>query len=148
MCAMCPCPCWNGDMLLSGSGPPFSRSPGFVSSHYFEVLSRWDTKPSEKPGGGGAGRAGEPFNPCQAKAEITEIEALQRHHSTWKNYTDIKKGALHTESQRSIGKDGSCCWVCGFEAAKIHSQTYQSSVFGQAHIAMVILVKRLTFGPC
>lgn len=91
MCAMCPCPCWNGDMLLPGSGPLFSRSPGFVSSHYSEVPSRWDTQPSEKPGGGGAGRAAEPFNPCRAKAEITEIEALQQHHSTWKSYTDIKK---------------------------------------------------------
>lgn len=63
-------------MLLSGSGPLVSRSPGFVSSHHFKVPSRWDTQPSEKPGGGGAGRAAEPFNPRQAKAEITEIEAL------------------------------------------------------------------------
>lgn len=47
--AMCPCSCRNGDMLLSGSGPLFSRSPGFVSSPYFEVPSRWDTQRSEKP---------------------------------------------------------------------------------------------------
>lgn len=29
-----------------------------------------------------------------------------------------------------------------------HPQTYHGPVFRQAHIAMVILVKRLTFGPC
>lgn len=29
-----------------------------------------------------------------------------------------------------------------------YPQTYRSLVFQQAHIAMVILVKRLTFGPC
>lgn len=37
-----------------------------------------------------------------------------------------------------------------FHISETHSypQTYHSSAFGQAHIAMVILVKRLTFGPC
>lgn len=29
-----------------------------------------------------------------------------------------------------------------------YPRTHHSSAFGQAHIAMVILVKRLTFGPC
>lgn len=37
-----------------------------------------------------------------------------------------------------------------FHISETHSypQTYHSSAFGQPHIAMVILVKRLTFGPC
>lgn len=35
-----------------------------------------------------------------------------------------------------------------FFSLSLSSQTYHSLVFRQAHIAMVILVKRLTFGPC
>lgn len=58
-CAMCPCPCWNGDMLLSGPDTlhphphPLTPTPtplGLVGFHYFdsEVPSRWDTEVGKK----------------------------------------------------------------------------------------------------
>ena len=56
VCAMCPCPCWNGDMFLPGPEPTpppphthtHTHSLGLVGFHYFdcEVLSRWETEVS------------------------------------------------------------------------------------------------------
>lgn len=64
-----------------------------------------------------------------------------------KNYTEIKNRALDIR-EGGASTDTTPVGVSIFKEAQIHLPTYQSSMFGQAHIAIVILVKRLTFGPC
>lgn len=66
----------------------------------------------------------------------------------WKKSTPKLKTEHFILREGGASADTAPVGVSVFKEAQIRMPTYQSSVFGQAHIAMVILVKRLTFGPC